>query len=176
MRRLGKRRMSLASTIVLQFFDKNDKPLLKGTSSVKSHNDWLELSSWSAGGERSYERSGGSGSLRGGGGDKSISFTFLPVNDTADVLNALVARGTTIEKAVLKCFKQSGSEYVWYLQMEFKKAIVASLQIPGDENSTASGSLTYDTQVVVYQTPTHTNVELDGSGPDDWSYVPDDPE
>jgi hypothetical protein len=71
---------------------------------------------------------------------------------------------------VLKCFKQVGTDFAWYLQVDMGKAIVDSIQIPGDENSPTSASFNYGTLAVSYQNPTHTNAELDGSGPDDWAY------
>jgi type VI protein secretion system component Hcp len=163
---------TLASTIVLQWFDKNDKPQLKGSSSIKSHNDWLELTSMSF----SRSDSGVGGSRGGSTTDKAISISFVPVNDAATVLGAASVKGTTLEKVVVKFFKTSGSEPQWYLQVEMKKAFVDSMQMSGDESAPVSASLTYDTQVVVYQAPEHTSTELEGSGPDDWSYESEEAE
>jgi hypothetical protein len=100
----------------------------------------------------------------------SISISFLPVNDVADVIARAMTKGRSFEKAILKNFKQSAARHQWYLQVEMADALVASILTPGKDGSLVNASFSYGSINVVYQDREHTLGELDGSGADDWSY------
>jgi hypothetical protein len=144
---------AVASTIVLQLYDTNWRPQLSGYSDVKDHNDWLELISFA---------------FIDDPGPRSLTFIFADVFTVgADILQAC-ASGKKFGKATLKCFRADGLTYKRFLQLDFWKPSLTTV-IPSGSN--LSAAFHFAEVVNTYQSPAQeANEELEGSGPDGWSY------
>jgi type VI secretion system secreted protein Hcp len=126
---------------------------IKGDSTVKGHEDEIQLLSYSFGASNrgSRHEAKGGGTEKGDFGDMSF---MVKTSKATPLLFLAVASGKHIDKATLYVSKSGGDDPVVYLEVEMTDCLVSSWQTSGSdggESGMESFSLNFAEVKVIYR-------------------------
>ena len=143
---------------------------VKGESTDKGHEDWIEVESFSFGVSQPISGASGTGGRAAARADFQ-SFAINKMVDKSSVDLALhCAKGEHIPKLVLEVCQETG-EKVNYWKMEFENTMVQSVSTSGGGSMRAAESVAFVYDKVIW---TYVAVKNDGTagdkvGPKNWN-------
>ena len=148
----------MATTAILQVFDRYGAPKLPGSSSIADHPDWLELMSWMFG----HGNTGGMGS-----NIKEFNFAARIDAHLGGFIGEAVARGLHFEKATALMYQITDTSRDWYLQFDMSVPTFTSFNPTPD---TGTVTILFEIVTITYRKAATVQSELGGSDPNSWSY------
>ena len=148
----------MATTAILQVFDRYGAPKLPGSSGIADHPDWLELMSWMFG----HGNTGGMGS-----NIKEFNFTARIDAHLAGFIGEAVARGFHFEKATALMYQITDTSRDWYLQFDMSVPTFTGFTPARDTGTVA---IVFEIVTITYRKAATVQSELGGNVPNGWSY------